>query len=130
MCCQGAVTGRGAVSTSLLCTCACAPASLTSVHVPTSLSAHVQPADKLRLFKDSTLLEAGRSLADQGVESGDTLAVVYQQEGAPRTQPRQGTFVGAFPTIHCRLGAGFARSLLCSGQQCGRVMCTAGPKGQ
>lgn len=42
----------------------------------------VQPPDRLRLLKEGAALEEGRSLADQAVESGDSLAMIYQQEGA------------------------------------------------
>lgn len=38
----------------------------------------------MRLLKDGAALDGGRSLAEQGIESNDTLAVIYQQEGAPR----------------------------------------------
>ena len=42
----------------------------------------LQAPAKQRLFKDGTVLEDGRSLADQGVETGDSLALVYLQDGA------------------------------------------------
>ena len=48
------------------------------------MSFHIlQPPERQRLFKDGTALEGDRTLADQGIESGDVLALVYQSEGAP-----------------------------------------------
>lgn len=40
-----------------------------------------QPQESQRLYKDTTVLEDGKSLADLKVENDDVLGLTYKQEG-------------------------------------------------
>ncbi len=45
------------------------------------LHVHVQPQENQRIYKDGTVLEDAKSLAELKIENDDVLALTYKQEG-------------------------------------------------